>query len=129
MVRKSELTFGAPARTPKPEDPPRISSALVIAHNQSLAVTALGAAVCLRLEHGGLPRLVEVHTVGMTPAGRAAMSAYEVGGRTRAGDLPGWRLFCFDECFDLALTDTPSAAPRPGYRKRAEPFSQIITEL
>jgi hypothetical protein len=97
--------------------------------NQELALQALARGVCLSLRYDGLPRIVEVHTVGITQANRPAMSAFQVDGQSDSGPIPDWRLFCFDECFEVALTDLPARPPRPEYKKGAKQFVRIIAEF
>ncbi|NLS01184.1 hypothetical protein HGP17_30500 [Rhizobium sp. P38BS-XIX] len=97
--------------------------------NKELAITALHTGVLLTLTYDGLPRVVEVHTVGVTTAGRAAMSAYQIDGQSNTPPIPDWRLFCFDECFNVAITSTKANSPRAGYKRRAKPFGKIDAEI
>lgn len=99
------------------------------AANRIAAVQALDSSVCLSMIYDGLPRVVEVHTVGTTPKFRQAMSVWQVDGQSKTPPIPDWRLFCFDECFNVALTDIPSRAPRPGYKKGAKQFRKIDREV
>ncbi|MBS0255816.1 MAG: hypothetical protein JSS36_11575 [Proteobacteria bacterium] len=57
------------------------------------------------------------------------MSVYQVDGQSNSPPIPDWRLFCFDECFDVRLTNVPSAAPRPQYKKGAKQFKRIDAEV
>ena len=57
------------------------------------------------------------------------MSVFQVDGQTNHPPIPGWRLFCFDECFDVALSNLPSTAPRPDYKKGAKQFIRIDAEV
>lgn len=113
-------------KQPKPERPKNASGA---AANREKAISALCQKLCLALTYDGLPRIVEVHTVGTTRADRPAMSVYQVGGQTHEGSVTDWRTMCFDECFDVALSDNPSAAPRPNYRRGAKTFKRIDFEV
>jgi len=36
---------------------------------------------------------------------------------------------CFDECFNMGLSDLPSTAPRPDYRKGHKLFQRIDAEV
>lgn len=99
------------------------------AQNRALAIQALQGEVCLMLTYDRLLRLVEVHTIGPTKTGRPAMSTFQVDGQSKTPPIPHWGLFCFDECFDVALSNLPSAAPRPDYKKGAKQFSRIDFEL
>jgi len=97
--------------------------------NHTLAIEALRAGVCLAFNYHDLRRTVEVHTVGTTTAGRPAMSVYQVDGESEDGPIPDWRTFCFDECFDVRLSDLPSSGPRPDFKKGAKQFRRIDAEL
>jgi len=97
--------------------------------NRSLAIEALEKAVCLKLDYHGRPRIAEVHTVGATTKGRPAMSVYQVDGQANAATIPDWQLFCFDECFNVALSDRPSLAPRAQYEKGSKQFGRIDREV
>lgn len=97
--------------------------------NRALALSAIRQGVCIHLLYDGCERVAEVHTVGVTTAGRPAMSVYQVDGQSNTPPIPDWRLFCFDECFDVRLTNIPSAAPRPEYKKGAKQFKRIDAEI
>lgn len=77
----------------------------------------------------GVHRVIEIHTVGTTTAFRPAMSVWQVDGQSNTPPIPDWRLFCFDECFDVALTEIPSLAPRAQYKKGAKQFRKIDREI
>ncbi|KAB1088783.1 hypothetical protein F4V91_21815 [Neorhizobium galegae] len=110
----------------KPNKPKNIGQA---AANKALAIEALDKAFCLSITYDGLYRVVEVHTVGTTTAFRQAMSAWQVGGQSNTSAIPVWRLFCFDECFDVKLTNIPSEAPCSEYKKGAKQFRKIDREI
>lgn len=57
------------------------------------------------------------------------MSAWQIDGQSNSYTIPDWGLFCFDECFDVALSDLPMPAPPPDYRKRAKQFSFIDADF
>lgn len=97
--------------------------------NHRKAIEAINRRLCLSLTYDGLHRVVEVHTVGTTTAFRPAMSVWQVDGQSNTPPIPDWRLFCFDECFNVTLTDLPSTAPRPQYKKGAKQFRLIDREV
>ena len=99
------------------------------AYNREKAIQALLHSVCLTLRYDNLPREVEVHTVGVTRAGRSAMSCYQVGGHSNGDSGTRWRLMCFDECFTVGLSDRLSDAPRPEYKKQARALKQIDIQV
>lgn len=114
---------------PKPAEVIKPKNFVQAGHDKHLAISALETGVSLSLTYDGLHRMVEVHAVGVTTAGRPAMSAYQVDGQSNTPPIPDWRLFCFDECFDVALTTIKSNAPRAGYKKGAKSFRKIDAEI
>ena len=101
MIRSAIGTFGRPAKAPRKNVPPRHKNPFEQARNQELANEALRDSICLRITYESLPRLVGVHTVGITTAGRPGMSVYQVDGEAKDGPVPNWRLFCFDNASTL----------------------------
>ena len=45
------------------------------------------------LVYEGLRRVVEPHLVGIHEAGETMVAAFQTGGFSHSGDLPGWRTF------------------------------------
>ena len=97
--------------------------------NRGLALTALERGVCLAFDYHGCHRIVGVFTVGLTQANRPAMSAWQVDGQSNEISIPGWGTFCFDECFNVALSDRPAPPAPADYRKGAKNFSRIDREF
>lgn len=97
--------------------------------NRGLAIAALGRRVCLTLNYHGCHRVIGVFTVGLTQANRPAMSAWQVDGQSNEMTVPGWGMFCFDECFDVALSDHPMPAAPADYCKGAKQFIRIDAEF
>lgn len=137
MARKPSNPFGSwppkkahnPFAAPKLTKPFAKKNHLEAGQNHSLALEALRSGVCLTLTYDDCRRIVEVHTVGTTTPGRPAMSVYQVDGETNTLPISGWRLFCFDKCFNVALSDSPSTAPRADYKKGAKQFKRIDGEV
>ena len=126
-MRKPKVTKARSVYKPiKFSSPKNLAGA---AKNKELALDALSKGLCLVLQYDGCHRVVEVHTVGITTAGRPAMSVYQIDGETNSTPIPDWRLMCFDECFGVALLDLPSAPPRPDYKKGAKQFKRIDAEF
>ena len=48
---------------------------------------------CVTLVYQGLRRVVEPHLVGIHEAGEPMLVAFQTGGFSHSGDLPGWRTF------------------------------------
>ena len=47
----------------------------------------------VNLVYEGLRRVVEPHLVGIHEAGEPMVAAFQTGGFSHSGDLPGWRTF------------------------------------
>lgn len=97
--------------------------------NKARAIEAIRNGTCLSLTYDDLPRIVEVHTIGLTRIERPAMSVFQVDGQSNDGPELGWRLMCFDECFNVSLSDRPSAAPRADHCRGAQTFKWIDLEV
>ena len=126
MARKQ--TYRAkPFRPATRSEPERGRDPSVEAPNKSLGLQALKTARCLAFTHDDQRRLVEVHAIGLTSNGRAAMSVYQV--ETESGAVPGWSQVCFDECSEVGISTRASTAPRPDYRKGSSQFRWTEVEL
>jgi hypothetical protein len=95
----------------------------------ALAIRAVREGVCLNFRYHDCRRVVGVFTVGITHADRPAMSAWQIDGQSDSKTIPDWSTFCFDECFDVALSDRPAPATAPDYRKGAKQFKRIDAEI
>jgi hypothetical protein len=93
----------------------------------SLACVALETGKCLEVQYETFSRIVEVHRVGISPQGGHILSGWQI--RGPANERAGWKLLNLDEAAGLALTDTPSRAPRPDYRRGAKQFIGVICQL
>jgi hypothetical protein len=126
VANQSSFRAGEVAHKIKNYKPKNLAQAT---QNKALAISAIEKGVCLSLTYEGLPRVVEVHTVGTTTAFKSAMNAWQVDGESSMPPVSEWRVFLFDECFDVALTDIKSDAPRPDYKKGARQFRKIDKQV
>ncbi len=94
-----------------------------------IAVEAISRGVCVRLQYDGFSRTVEVHTVGLTGAGKQCMSVFQTDGGSASGESYGWKLMSVEKSGGMSLTDYPSAAPRPGFQSGDKRMRQIIAEV
>lgn len=97
-------------------------------HSQT-PCTALSEGLCLEIRYNGYTRLVEVHAVGLTPKGNAVMRVWQVRGGSAHNEPVGWKLLRLDEAVGLGLSDEPSRAPRPGYRKGDSDMARIYCQI
>lgn len=94
------------------------------------AMKALATGLAMEVEYNGAPRLVEVHAVGVSTAGKPCMRVYQLQGASDSGEEQGWKLMSLGKVFEMPkLTDIHSLAPREGYRKGDLGMSQIFTEI
>jgi hypothetical protein len=93
----------------------------------SLACAALESGKCLEVQYEMFSRIVEVHRVGISPQGGHILSGWQI--RGPANERAGWKLLNLDEAVGLTLTDIPSRAPRPDYRRGAKQFIGVICQL
>jgi hypothetical protein len=93
----------------------------------SAACDALETGKCLEIRYQDCFRIMEVHRVGVGPGGEHLMSGWQI--RGPQSERVGWKLLNLDEPESLTLTDIPSLAPRPDYRRGAKQFIGIICQL
>jgi hypothetical protein len=93
----------------------------------SAACDALEKGRCLEIRYETCSRIIEVHRVGVSVAGDHIMSGWQI--RGPGSERVGWKLLNLDEPNNVTLTDIPSLAPRPDYRRGAKHFIGIICQL
>jgi hypothetical protein len=72
-----------------------------------------------------LPRTVEPHMVALHAAGEPVLIAYQTGGESRHGEVPGWRTFILTEIGAVEPTGRSFPGPRPDFN----PAYQELTEV
>jgi hypothetical protein len=97
--------------------------------SHSTALEALQSGRCLELRYDGFNRLVEVHAVGVSTADNPCMSVYQVEGGSVSGERMGFKTMTFDKAFTAYVSDTPSAAPRPGFVRNAKGMKVIYAQV
>lgn len=84
----------------------------------------------LELSYDGLPRLVEVHAIGISSTGKHVLRVYQTSGDSVSGETPGWKLLNIGKIFDPPkIIDTVSMAPREGYQSGDKAMIEILNEL
>jgi hypothetical protein len=76
--------------------------------------------------YGGHRRTVEPHLVGIHEAGEALVVAYQTGGSSRAGDVPGWRTFTTAEMEAVEIGEKVFPGPRPDFDLAAHAMVEIF---
>ena len=92
-------------------------------------VEALNGRKTLSIHYKGLPRVIEVHAVGVTTAGNPCMRVYQTDGISEHGDLPGWRMMTLDNVSDIEDLGIAAPVPREGYRRGDKGMIVIFEEL
>ncbi len=74
----------------------------------------------------GAHRTVEPHLVGTHEAGEPLLVAYQTGGGSRSGEVPGWRTFVTAEMDRVEISATVFPGPRPDFSLAAHPMTEIF---
>jgi hypothetical protein len=77
---------------------------------------------------GGV-RTVEPFCHGVSTAGNEVLRGCQVGGYSRSGDLPRWRLFNVAEIRRLTVTEEAFTGKRPGYRARDSAMGRVCCHV
>lgn len=94
------------------------------------AIHALENHLCLSFKYHGLPRVVEVHAVGISTTGKAVMRVFQVDGEVLKSESPGWKMMTLGKIFQPPkLESLNSLAPRPDYHKGDAGMTQIFKEI
>jgi hypothetical protein len=93
-------------------------------------MTAMAAGKRVEIVYNGLPRIVEVHAVGLSTTGKPSMRVYQVMGDSHSGEGEGWKLMSLGKVFTMPqILDIESSAPRPGYNRGDAGMSVIFNEV
>ena len=77
------------------------------------------------LVYEGLRRVVEPHLVGIHEAGEPMVAAFQTGGFSHSGDLPGWRTFITTKVESVDLRDE-RFTPRSDCERMAEGMVEVF---
>jgi len=95
-----------------------------------IARKALKMGKRLELEYDGLPRLVEVHCVGVSRTGKPCLRVYQVLGESHGHITEGWKLLSIGKITQLPkLIDQDSLGPREGYVQNDSQMIEVIDQL
>jgi hypothetical protein len=79
----------------------------------------------VHLRYQDRERTVEPHLLGIHEAGEPMLVAYQTGGTSRSGDMPGWRTFITTSVDDVHITDQRF----PGARADLDIESHTMIEI
>lgn len=78
----------------------------------------------LAFDYDGKPRIVEPHAIGINAKGVLQMRVFQTN-----AEPPAWKMFTVEKIEVVAVTDQPSAAPRPGYKAGDRAMVNILAQL
>jgi WYL domain-containing protein len=76
----------------------------------------------------GHRRTVEPHLIGLHEAGEAVLLAYQTGGASASGNLPGWRTFVLTE-IDAVDAEGQTFSPQTGFTPEAHRMVEIFARV
>lgn len=96
----------------------------------SLIARSMDSGLSLQLNYDGEPRLVEVHALGVSKAGKPCFRGYQVAGGSHSGEFEGWKMFSLGKVSEMPkLLDIHVEGPRDGYQKGDKGMIQVVKEL
>ncbi|CAN5801946.1 hypothetical protein BH24GEM1_BH24GEM1_23880 [soil metagenome] len=112
-----------PRRTPVPPRSPQEMS------SGERLVRAILERRAVRLIYQGLPREIEPHMVGIHEAGEPILVAYQTGGYSHSGELPGWRTFITTEIERVEESDAPFPRARSDFTDQFYSMMEIFAKV
>src|SRR4051794_29766473 len=76
---------------------------------------AIGGRAVVQFSYDGLSRTAELHCHGTSKGSHEVVRAYQVGGYTRSGRVPIWRMYEVSKISGLRQTGETFPFNRPGY--------------
>jgi len=90
--------------------------------------TAIAERRLIRFRLGGLIRIAEPHDYGMLK-GTLRLFVYQVGGESRSGKLPDWRLVTLDDASGFELLDGTFSGPRPMGSRKHQKWERLFASV
>jgi hypothetical protein len=82
----------------------------------------------VNLVYEGLRRVVEPHVIGIHEAGEPVLAAFQTGGFSHSGDLPGWRTFITTKIESVEPRDE-TFTPRSDCDRMAEGMIELFARV
>jgi len=98
------------------------------AETDRLIRTAIAQRHLIRFQLGGLPRIAEPHDYG-DMNGTLRLFVFQVGGESRSGRLPDWRLVSLDNASSFALLERTFPGPRPVPSGHHQKWSRLFASV
>ena len=84
----------------------------------------------IRFYYEGHLRIVQPHAYGIHKNTKnEVLRAYQVGGYSSSGNIPGWRLYLVRKISNIEITDETFENPALGYRKNDSAMSHIFCQI
>lgn len=83
----------------------------------------------LEFYYDGYYRVVEPFTFGISARDNEILSAFQVGGESRSGNRPTWRLFDLEKIEDIQISNEHFDGNREGYRRGDSRMDRIYCEI
>ena len=80
----------------------------------------------VRLRYHGHDRVIEPQLIGLHEAGEPILVAYQTGGGSRSGEVPGWRTFITTSIEEVEVTDEHFADPRGDFDRGAHRMIEVF---
>jgi hypothetical protein len=80
----------------------------------------------VRFRYQGHERVVEPHLLGLHEAGEPMLVAYQTGGGSQSGQVPGWRTFITTSIEDVVIDDRHVPGPRGDLAVNTERMTEIF---
>jgi hypothetical protein len=93
-----------------------------------MLISRVSTARTVNFIYAGKIRVVEVHAVGISTAGKPVMRGYQVAGLA-SRPLPSWSLFEIDKIEALTFGREVSEAPREGYREDDSAMKTVLCQI
>src|SRR5215813_3602685 len=90
--------------------------------------TAIAHRRLIRFQLAGLPRIAEPHDYGEMN-GTFRLFVFQVGGKSRSGRLPDWRLVTLDDASGFELLERTFPGPRPAPSGKHQKWSKLFASV
>jgi predicted DNA-binding transcriptional regulator YafY len=108
------------------QDAPRTAHAMEELSTGERLVLAILDHQVVRIRYQGRDRTVEPHLLGIHEAGEPILVAYQTGGTSERGDVPGWRSFISTAVDEVELIGRHFPGARSDLNAAAHPMIEIF---